>query len=158
MKTYKKWVTVLLALVFALAFAGCEVTVPDDTKDPDPPPEILYDDDRVLSDHAFALSQVSGTDALGRSIRAGDASQKACEVGLFYFLWLGQHPAEQKAVYDISKLEQECEEEIFDPYSEVSEAGQYHHWGEPLYGYYNSGDPWVLTRHVELFTTAGIDF
>ncbi len=158
MKTYKKWVTVLLALVFALAFAGCEITVPDDTKDPEPPPEILYDDDRVLSDHAFALSQVSGTDALGRSIRAGDASQKACEVGLFYFIWLGQHPAEQKAVYDISKLEQECEEEIFNPYSEVSKAGQYHHWGEPLYGYYNSGDPWVLTRHVELFTTAGIDF
>lgn len=38
-----------------------------------------------------------------------------------------------------------------------SPLGQYHFWGEPLYGYYNSLDPWVIRRHVELFISAGID-
>jgi hypothetical protein len=25
--------------------------------------------------------------------------------------------------------------------------GESHYWGEPLYGYYDSADPWVLRRH-----------
>ena len=32
-----------------------------------------------------------------------------------------------------------------------------YYWGEPLYGYYLSRDPWVMSRHVELFVEAGID-
>ena len=35
-------------------------------------------------------------------------------------------------------------------------AGRYY-WGEPLYGYYNSTDPWVLRRHANLLADAGID-
>lgn len=34
----------------------------------------------------------------------------------------------------------------------------FHYWGEPLYGYYRSEDPWVIRRHLELFLHAGIDF
>ena len=33
-----------------------------------------------------------------------------------------------------------------------------HYWGEPLYGYYASDDPWVIERHLELFTMSGIDY
>lgn len=166
LKFKKKIPAVLMALSLCLCSACTPSASKPDGNDPggnEPeippdPPEVLYDDDRTISDHAFAASQISGTDALGRSIKAGDAVNDGRDVGLFYFLWLGQHPAEQKGVYDISKFEQECEWEILDPYSEVSPSKQYHHWGEPLYGYYNSADPWVLTRHVELFTAAGIDF
>ncbi len=32
-----------------------------------------------------------------------------------------------------------------------------YYWGEPLYGYYNSTDPWVLRRHANLLSDAGID-
>lgn len=39
-----------------------------------------------------------------------------------------------------------------------SPLDQFHFWGEPLYGYYNMQDPWVVTRHVELFTNAAIDY
>lgn len=31
-------------------------------------------------------------------------------------------------------------------------------WGEPLFGYYNSSDPWVVDRHVEMLTMLGVDF
>ena len=34
----------------------------------------------------------------------------------------------------------------------------FHHWGEPLFGYYTSDDEWVLRRHVEMLTDAGVDF
>ncbi len=32
-----------------------------------------------------------------------------------------------------------------------------HYWGEPLYGYYRSTDPWVLRRHAQLLSDAGVD-
>jgi len=32
-----------------------------------------------------------------------------------------------------------------------------YYWGEPLYGYYHSTDPWVLRRHAQLLADAGID-
>ena len=35
--------------------------------------------------------------------------------------------------------------------------GEPHYWGEPLFGYYRSTDPWVLRRHAHLLADAGID-
>jgi hypothetical protein len=35
--------------------------------------------------------------------------------------------------------------------------GQYHFWAEPLFGYYNNSDPWILRRHAHLLADAGID-
>lgn len=32
-----------------------------------------------------------------------------------------------------------------------------YYWGEPLYGYYHSMDPWVIRRHATLLADAGID-
>src|SRR5690606_5162986 len=34
----------------------------------------------------------------------------------------------------------------------------FHFWGEPLYGYYRSDDPWIIRRHAELLSDAGVDF
>ncbi|MCH5718989.1 hypothetical protein [Niabella hibiscisoli] len=39
-----------------------------------------------------------------------------------------------------------------------SPLNEFHFWGEPLYGYYSMSDPWVVTRHVELLTNAGVDY
>ena len=35
--------------------------------------------------------------------------------------------------------------------------GDYHFWGEPLFGYYRSDDPWVIRRHLHLLADAGVD-
>ncbi|MGN1214798.1 MAG: hypothetical protein ACI4TJ_00990, partial [Candidatus Cryptobacteroides sp.] len=81
------------------------------------------------------------------------------DVGIFYFVWLGQHPSQQKGIYDITKLLKEAPEDLWAPEgTPKSPAGQFHFWGEPLYGYYDSRDPWVVTRHVELLMNAGIDY
>ena len=93
------------------------------------------------------------------SVSAGETGKKK-DVGIFYFVWLGQHPGQQKGIYDISKLLKEAPEDLWaaPEGTPKSPAGQFHFWGEPLYGYYDSRDPWVVTRHVELLMNAGIDY
>ncbi|MBO4364301.1 MAG: hypothetical protein J5912_07975 [Clostridia bacterium] len=103
---------------------------------------------------------VTGIDEFGRAFEAvaGDKTDKNRDVGLFYFLTLGQHGA--KDIYDVSKiLERDDGKDIlFYSAGKESPADEAHFWGEPLYGYYNSSDPWVIRRHLELLTEAGVDF
>ncbi|MBQ8185609.1 MAG: hypothetical protein IJ037_01920 [Clostridia bacterium] len=77
--------------------------------------------------------------------------------GLFYFLWLGEHGRHQP--YDISAITKADPDAGHKPDSPVwGGIGTYHHWGEPLYGYYYSDDEWVVRRHMKLLTQAGVDF
>ena len=81
------------------------------------------------------------------------------DVGIFYFVWLGQHPSQQTSIFDITKLLKEAPSDLWCVEgTPKSPAGQFHFWGEPLYGYYDSRDPWVIARHVELLADAGIDY
>ncbi len=85
------------------------------------------------------------------------AKRENRQVGLFYFLWLGEHGRHRP--YDISKIVSEHENAGYnlDP-SVWGRIGAYHHWGEPLYGYYYSCDEWVVRRHMKLIIQADIDF
>ena len=76
-------------------------------------------------------------------------------------MWLGQHKSQQTAIYNITSLEstEEGRQHLYTTEdSDYSRMNEFHFWGEPLYGYYNTRDPWVLTRHMELFRAAGIDY
>ncbi|HZG58871.1 hypothetical protein [Paenibacillus sp.] len=78
-------------------------------------------------------------------------------VGLFYFLWLGQHGTE--GPFDNTKILKAAPEAVFDPnHPSWGPQNAFHFWGEPLYGYYLSDDAWVLRKHVQLLTAAGVDF
>jgi len=103
------------------------------------------------------------TDALGRSLPtpAEDGPPKPDRfVGIFYFLWHDQtgptgHPG---GPYDISKILAADPDALKKPESPLwGPVGMYHYWGEPLYGYYRSDDPWVIRRHAILLADAGID-
>ena len=109
-----------------------------------------------MSDTAFTVASLASVDAYGRTAYASYERQENRDVGLFYFLWLGAHG---NKVYDISDLLENDPDALWDTEgNEESPLGQYHYWGEPLYGYYNSKDPWVIRRQMELFTLSGIDF
>ena len=78
-------------------------------------------------------------------------------VGIFYFLWLGAHGG--KAPRDISKILKADPKAGYKPNDPMwGPVGFYHHWGEPLYGYYWSNDEWVVRRHMKLLMQANIDF
>ncbi len=119
-------------------------------------------DGRGLTPEEYTAMNTVGTDALGRVIaEADDARDGTRYVGIWYSLWEGQHTYMQTAIYDNQKLlstpegtaklesEEDCAETRLD---------EFHFCSEPLYGYYNMKDPWVVARHVELLTAAGVDY
>lgn len=85
-------------------------------------------------------------------------------VGIFYFLWMGEHGDE--GVYDLEKIKNKYganaqKANYVDPATGKNiygPIGAHHWWGEPLYGYYYSSDEWVMRKHIEQLTNAGIDF
>ena len=107
------------------------------------------------------VNKLQTTDDYGRSVDYIDGykTDKRRYVGLFYFTWLGWHGSQMDGVYDVSKLIDEDPASLWSTNdNSASPLGKYHFWGEPLYGYYNSKDPWVIRKQLELFTLAGIDF
>jgi hypothetical protein len=92
------------------------------------------------------------TDGLARALPTnaitGDPKPNKT-VGIFYFTWLGQH---DRAVYDISKI---LVANPNDP--QWGPAGCFHFWGEPLFGYYQSADQFIIRKHAQMLTDAGVD-
>jgi len=149
----KKIILPILLFVLVITLLGCEPGMADDKK---------YDE-RNLDPQMYTMMSLAGTDALGREIKPSDnvKTDKKRYVGLFYSVWLGQHAHMQTGIYNIAELLQteEGTQILFDPAgSDASRTDEFHYWGEPLFGYYNSSDPWVATRHVEMLTLAGIDY
>lgn len=125
---------------------------------------------RGLDDYAFTKASFSAVDREGRTISAMHKKKTDHEryVGVFYFLWMGTHVS-SAGVYDVTKLQQteEGAKAVLDPTLGINDylsnglqsPTYYVHWTtEPLYGYYNSCDPWVIARHIELLTMADVDF
>jgi hypothetical protein len=104
------------------------------------------------------------TDALGRSVPAGSEvgpPRSDRWVGIFYFLWHNEPGARSPLLngpYDVSRILQMDPDALKKPGSPLwGGIGTSHYWGAPLYGYYRSTDPWVLRRHAQLLSAAGID-
>ncbi|MBO4325858.1 MAG: hypothetical protein J5950_01130 [Clostridia bacterium] len=104
---------------------------------------------------------VKACDDLGRVLptsKEAGSRRKNRYVGLFYFLWSGEHSRDVRPL-DIEKLLEADPQAGYRP--DDDEWGKYsvmHHWGEPLFGYYFSKDEWVMRRHVEMLTYSDIDF
>ena len=100
-------------------------------------------------------------DALGRRLPTADETggrRKGRYVGMFYFLWCGEHSGDRRPL-DVTKLLASDPKAGYSPASEVWGAhSNMHHWGEPLFGYYYSRDEWVMRKHIEMLTRADIDF
>ncbi len=110
-----------------------------------------------LTERDNVREALCGTDALGREIMpAGETNGKL--VGIFYLLWLGNDYSDAgepyfDGIYDMSKMD----------FTEIySGSGspflKMHFYAEPLFGYYNMQDYWVVERHVQMFIAVGMDF
>jgi len=79
-------------------------------------------------------------------------------VGIFYFLWIGQHGPAHQGPFDVAHIMAADHQALTKPASPLwGPEGAFHFWSEPLYGYYRSEDPWVIRRHAQLLSDAGID-
>ena len=115
----------------------------------------------VPANDNYLFGGYAATDDLGRSLF--DSSEVGSyhaqrNVGIFYWIWHGWNA--DKGVYDLQKIIDELGMEA----AADLNNGYYGGWGadhwfaEPLYGYYYTDDEWVLRKHVELLTNAGVDF
>jgi hypothetical protein len=102
------------------------------------------------------------TDGLGRKLPTPEevgAPQKDRFTGIFYFLTHNQYQQRPEGgPYDISKIYAADPDAAKKPKSPLwGPVGFAHYWGEPLFGYYQNTDPWVIRRHANLLADAGID-
>lgn len=119
-------------------------------------------DSRGLTPEEYTLMNTVGTDALGREISEADKAREGTRyVGIWYSLWLGQHAYMQQGIYDNQVLlstEEGAAKLASTEDCEETRLNEFHFCSQPLYGYYNMLDPWVVARHIELLTAAGMDY
>lgn len=107
-----------------------------------------------------ANGNFAGSDDLGRALPRDGQVRSATSgkyVGIFYFLWMGTHGTD--GPYDITNIlaaNPNAKNSASTPPWGVEQS--WHFWGKPLYDYYLSDDAWVLRKHVQLLTDAGVDF
>jgi len=94
----------------------------------------------------------AATDGLGRKLALGKSGSKLRtnkSVAVFYFL---ANRVPNGTIYDITKiLQQDPLHPAFGPPFTT------HWWGEPWFGYYQSDDPAVIRKHMQMLTDAGVD-
>ncbi len=82
-------------------------------------------------------------------------------IAMFYFISFGQDdmdPDKRTPVYDINKILHENPGAMDDTSSPP--WGPYnttHFWGESAFGYYRSSDAYVIAKHAQLLSDAGVD-
>ena len=100
-------------------------------------------------------------DGLGRRLptyeEVGDKKERF--VGMFYFTWHSYHnhlvPLNNSAAI-VHNPEAQLDYDHPLWYDEQGE-GKINFWNEPIFGYYDNEDEWVLRRHGEMLADAGVD-
>ncbi len=151
-KSIKGIVLILSAIIIIFQSFGCK----KDLKNDDPlvpnPPEV---------ETALTVNNIVGVDQFGRSFNVISSAKEDKQVGLFFWLWIGQPYA--NGIYDATNILNmpnglKLLTDVAWLNDAISPNGQAHFWGEPLWGYYNSEDVWVIRKQIEMLTIAGIDF
>ena len=126
----------------------------------------------VPNENNYLFGGYAGTDDLDRTLHnsgqvgvVGDNGNK--QVGIFYFLWHGDSSVQNGSnkLYDLQKIidtygtttASKVNSTQFNGEPLYGDVGHVHWFAEPLYGYYHN-DPWVMRKHAELLTNAGVDF
>lgn len=98
-------------------------------------------------------------DELGRTMPADAPAPRADrQVLMFYWTWHCETQVNYRTIVNVTGIEWFYPEALNDPFHFAwGDANQICFWGEPLFGYYRSTDPWVLRRHAEMLADAGVD-
>ncbi|MBR5060160.1 MAG: hypothetical protein IKX06_05240 [Clostridia bacterium] len=151
----------LLFTVLAVAVTslfGCTVTPvePVPTVDPDTL------DPFYTGDYSDTDGSYGGIDALGRTISLDGqvSSPRDKKVGIFYFLWHGQHGTDGPYnIYEIMQKDRTAAKSATNwKKAGGADIGVFHFWSQPMFGYYLATDQWVQRKHLQMLCDAGIDF
>ena len=104
----------------------------------------------------------AATDALGRKVRGtgeAPAKREGKQVVIFYSSWHQNHHTPGYPVKNITEIVREHPEAMqdYDHPAWGTRKPHYFYWEEPLFGYYQTTDKWVLRKHAEMLAAAGVD-
>lgn len=121
-------------------------------------------DEAVASGAAVQVQPGSwgAVDGLGRVLSGtGEVrtEQKDRFVGLFYWTWHCNFAdsTTPRVAGEIVKQYPEAIRDFSHEAWEGTDSGTSYFWGEPLYGFYNTTDTFILRKHAELLADAGVD-
>lgn len=146
-----------LTVAAAALLLGCSKDKTDEGgTEPPPEPPVEIPDGTVNPDLWAA------TDPLNRSLpEATDNNTRRSNktVAIFYWTWHCPPMVEYGTVGNISQIKAQNPGAMDKKDDPVWNRGgsNTHFWGEPLFGYYRTTDPWVLRRHAEMLADAGVD-
>lgn len=99
------------------------------------------------------------TDGLGRTVPTfADVGPPRADrtVGIFYFLWLGEYV--NGGPWDVTRILATDPDAMQKPDSPLwGPLYAPHHWGESLFGYYLTDDAYVIRKHAQMLSDAGVD-
>lgn len=121
------------------------------------------DPNKYTGTYSEADGSYGGIDALGRvlSLDGQVPEPRERKVGIFYFLWHGQHGTPAAGAYNIYEIAQKkgsTKSQKNWMANGGGNIGDFHFWSEPLFGYYISTDQWVHRKNLQMLMAAGIDF
>ena len=124
------------------------------------------------AEHKVDSSQWIVTDGLGRVVATNTTTGDVREdkiVAMFYWTWHGEFGDAQTAYNNQQNIDKLIEmgyterDYMTKSMSELrklgikTDMGPYHFWDEPIYGYYDGDDEWVIRKQAELLAAAGVD-
>ncbi|MBR5601668.1 MAG: hypothetical protein IKW24_03485 [Clostridia bacterium] len=123
------------------------------------PDEYTFAEDSLIYTHEVMPDTWVFTDGLGRvsltNAEVGDLKEDKT-LAIFYWTWHVDLSFNQP--FNNTAFTTEHPEAINDYFHEGwPTSGAAYFWNEPLFGYYRTDDPWVLRKHAEMLTNAGID-
>lgn len=150
MKKKSRILAAMMAFAMCFAVAGCGGTPAEDDTGLLPDPKGFQN----------GFLNTTATDDVGRTFSPVSGYEDKKYVGIFYFLWNGSDQSPIKDVTNEYEKNHTVMSELLARQADggTPEVNSFHYWGEPLYGYYNAEDPWVIRKHIELFIHAGLDF
>ena len=110
----------------------------------------------------FFGNGLPATDALGRKVILNDeagAPKKDKFVAIFYWTW---HQGNDDTAYPVKNITEILRQhpEALKDYNHTAWGTKrpgFFFWEEPLFGYYQTTDTWVLRKHAEMLADAGVD-
>ena len=129
---------------------------------------------QVTSENIVSSSKADtwvATDDLGRPLSTEKVVKKDKYVGIFYFIWQGAHGYDEhgRGMRKDEGVIQNDGQDTISPYdiSEMLKANpdqpkygpinSFHHWAEPYFGYYLPDDEWIIRKHAQMLSDAGVD-
>ncbi len=122
--------------------------------------------------HIVDSSQWIAQDGLDRYLptyeQTGDKREDKI-VAMFYWTWHGDFGDQQSAYNNVQNVEKliamgKTEKDyLTQTVGNLNKLGiqtaydKYHFWDEPIYGYYDGDDEWVIRKQAEMLAAAGVD-